>query len=170
MRFPTTAVAARSLIDRKKAERVLVVDLDVHHGNGTAAVFQDDPRVFTFSMHEKDNYPFFKPAGDLDIGLPGGTGDQEYLGLLQEHLPRILGDHRPDAVLYLAGADPYRQDQLGGLGLTVEGLEARDRTVFDACRAGGAAVAVVLAGGYAVNTDDTVRIHANTVRLALSRE
>lgn len=168
--FNDVAAAARHLLDEGRAARVMVVDLDVHHGNGTAAMFADEPRVFTFSMHEEHNYPFVKPPGDLDVGLATGTGDDAYLDELGRHLPRILRAHEPDAVLYLAGADPYRQDQLGGLGLTLEGLEARDRMVLDACRDAGAAVAVVLAGGYAVNTDDTVRIHATTVRLSLEHD
>ena len=160
------AVAARVLQDRGRVERVAVVDLDVHHGNGTAAIFADDPSVFTFSMHQEWNYPAVKPPGDLDVGLEDGTGDEAYLSLLREHLAGILEGHRPELVLYLAGADPYREDQLGGLALTMEGLRQRDRTVFEMCAEAGAAAAVTLAGGYARDTDDTVEIHANTVREA----
>ena len=162
------AVAARVLQERSRVERVAVVDLDVHHGNGTAAIFADDPSVFTFSMHQEWNYPAVKPPGDLDVGLEDGTKDHEYLSLLREHLAGILEGHRPELVLYLAGADPYREDQLGGLALTLEGLRERDRTVFEMCSGAGAAVAVTLAGGYARDTDDTVEIHANTVREARS--
>jgi acetoin utilization deacetylase AcuC-like enzyme len=161
------AVAASTVIAAGEADRVAVVDLDVHHGNGTAHIFRDDPAVFTFSMHEEGNYPAIKPPGDLDVGLDRGTGDAEYLELLERHLPKVLEGHRPELVIYLAGADPYRGDQLGGLALTVEGLRARDRMVVEACRDAGAALAVTLAGGYAFNEDDTVEIHLNTVREAL---
>lgn len=160
------AVAARALQARGKAERIAVVDLDVHHGNGTAAIFADDPSVFTFSMHQEWNYPAEKPPGDLDVGLEDGTGDEAYLELLRRHLAGILPDHRPELVIYLAGADPYRNDQLGGLGLTIEGLRERDRTVLKLSREAGAGVAVTLAGGYAIRTEDTVDIHVNTVREA----
>ena len=160
------AVAARVLQERSRVGRVAVVDLDVHHGNGTAAIFADDPSVFTFSMHQEWNYPAVKPPGDLDVGLEDGTGDEAYLSLLREHLAGILEGHRPELVLYLAGADPYGEDQLGGLALTLEGLRERDRTVFEMCAGAGAATAVTLAGGYARDTDDTVEIHANTVREA----
>jgi len=160
------AVAARALQHRGRVERVAVVDLDVHHGNGTAAIFADDPSVLTFSMHQEGNYPAEKPPGDLDVGLDDGTGDEEYLELLGDLMARVLSDHRPQLVVYLAGADPYRDDQLGGLGLTIEGLRERDRTVFQLSREAGAAVAATLAGGYALRTEDTVEIHANTVREA----
>ncbi len=138
----------------------------MHHGNGTAAIFQGDPDVFTFSMHQQHNYPAWKPPSDLDIGLEDGTGDAEYLALLEQHLPEILARHRPDLVFYLAGADPYRFDQLGGLGLTLEGLRRRDQLVFERATNAGVAVAVSLAGGYALSADDTVEIHCNTVGAA----
>jgi acetoin utilization deacetylase AcuC-like enzyme len=161
------AVAPRVLQARGAVDRVAVVDLDVHHGNGTAAIFAADPSVFTFSMHQEWNYPAEKPPGDLDEGLEDGTGDEAYLDLLRKHMAGILSSHRPDLVLYLAGADPYREDQLGGLALTMEGLRERDRTVFALSREAGAAVAVVLAGGYARRTVDTVRIHVNTLEEAI---
>jgi acetoin utilization deacetylase AcuC-like enzyme len=160
------AVAAADVLRVGRVERVLVVDLDVHHGNGTAAIFARDPRVFTFSMHQQNNYPAEKPRSDLDVGLPDRTGDRVYLDLLAHHLPKILEEHRPQLVLYLAGADPYREDQLGGLSLTREGLRLRDRIVLDASRAAGAGVAITLAGGYARRTADTVEIHASTVEEA----
>ena len=160
------AIAVRGLQRESAAARFAIVDCDVHHGNGTAAIFAGDDDVFTFSMHQQNNYPYLKPPGDLDIGLADGTDDENYLGHLDQHLPRILEDHRPDLVFYLAGADPYRYDQLGGLGLTIDGLERRDRLVFDGCRAAGVPVAVTLAGGYALDTDDTVRIHCGTVAAA----
>ncbi len=161
------AVAAVTLLDEGAVDRVAVVDLDVHQGNGTAAIFADEPRVFTFSMHQERNYPHPKPPSDLDVGLDDRTGDEAYLDLLREHLGEVLDGHEPEAVFYLAGADPYREDQLGGLSLTVEGLRARDAVVFERCRASGAAVAVTLAGGYALRLEDTVAIHVATVEEAL---
>ncbi len=157
------AVAVAALLADESVERVAVVDLDVHHGNGTASIFAGDSRVFTFSMHQQNNYPSLKPPSDLDVGLPDGIGDVAYLDLLDEHLPRVLTP-RSELVFYLAGADPYQQDQLGGLGLSLEGLRRRDRRVLDAARAAGAGVAVVLAGGYALRSGDTVAIHAATVK------
>jgi acetoin utilization deacetylase AcuC-like enzyme len=157
------AVAARALIREGRIERVAVVDLDLHHGNGTAAIFADDPSVLTFSMHQQENYPALKPPSDLDVGLDDRTGDEEYLALLEQHLPRVLDDHAPDVVLYLAGADPYQDDELGGLALTLDGLRLRDRMVLEAARERGIAVAVVLAGGYAYHLEDTVTIHAATI-------
>jgi len=160
------AIAIRVLQREGVVRRAAVVDLDVHHGNGTAAIFRNDDGVFTFSMHQEHNYPAWKPPSDLDIGLEDGAGDEEYLGLLGKHLPELLARHRPDLVFYLAGADPYRFDQLGGLGLTLEGLRRRDEVVFKRATEAGAAVAVCLAGGYAVRSEDTVEIHCNTVRAA----
>ena len=160
------AIAIRMLRRDGTIERALVVDLDVHHGNGTAAIFRDDATVFTFSMHQQHNYPAWKPPSDLDIGLPDGTGDTAYLDALGRHLPEIVGRHRPDLLCYLAGADPYGHDQLGGLALTRDGLRSRDALVLDAARVSGVPLAVVLAGGYAIRQDDTVEIHCNTVRAA----
>lgn len=160
------AIAVRALQREEIVRRAAVVDLDVHHGNGTAMIFRNDPAVFTFSMHQERNYPAWKPASDLDIALEDGTGDAEYLALLEQHLPDLLARHRPDLVFFLAGADPYRFDQLGGLGLSIDGLRRRDALVFERARDAGAAVAVCLAGGYALRTDDTVEIHCNTVRAA----
>ncbi|MFW6083845.1 MAG: histone deacetylase [Gemmatimonadota bacterium] len=164
------AVAARTLLDEGAVERVGVIDLDVHHGNGTAAIFADDPAVFTFSMHQENNYPALKPDGDLDVGLRDRIGDDDYLAILDRHLTRMLDGRAFDLVFFLAGADPYREDQLGGLGLTVDGLRARDRLVLGACRRRGVPVAVTLAGGYAFDTDDTIEIHCNTVREAAACE
>ncbi len=160
------AIAIRVLQREGVVRRAAVVDLDVHHGNGTAAIFRNDDDVFTFSMHQERNYPTSKPPSDLDIGLEDRAGDEVYLGLLEKHLPELLARHRPDLVFYLAGADPYRFDQLGGLGLTLEGLRRRDEVVFKRASEAGAAVAVCLAGGYAVRSEDTVEIHCNTVRAA----
>lgn len=161
------AMTASTVLERGLAERIAVVDLDVHHGNGTAAIFKDEPRVFTFSMHQENNYPALKPRGDLDVGLADGTDDDQYLDLLSHHLTTVLDDFRPDLILYLAGADPYRQDQLGGLRLSMEGLKARDEMVVGSAAVSDIPVAATLAGGYAVNTDDTVEIHCNTVKVVL---
>lgn len=160
------AVAIRVLRHEGVIRRALVIDLDVHHGNGTAAIFAGDPTVFTFSMHQQANYPAVKPPSDVDLSLRDGTGDDEYLALLGQHLPAIVARHRPDLACYLAGADPYEHDQLGGLALTLEGLERRDRLVFTALAASRVPVAVSLAGGYAVHVADTVEIHRRTVRAA----
>ena len=160
------AVAIRQLTKEGAIKRSMVVDLSVHQGNGTAAIFADDDAVFTFSMHQHRNYPAVKPSGDLDIGLGDRTGDAAYQSHLKNQLPKILDLHKPDLVVYLAGADPYEDDQLGDLWLTLDGLRRRDEIVMDLCREAGIPVAVTLAGGYANRTDDTVGIHCNTVRAA----
>lgn len=155
------AVAARIARRDRLARKVLVVDVDLHQGNGTAAVFRNDETVFTFSIHQENNYPL-KQESDLDIGLPDGTGDDEYLARLSEVLPALRERVRPDLVLYVAGADPYEEDQLGGLALTREGLRTRDRLFFDTFVAEGIPAAVTLAGGYARDLADTVAIHTAT--------
>ncbi|MFQ6045466.1 MAG: histone deacetylase [Gemmatimonadales bacterium] len=160
------AVAIRMLRRDRLVDRCMVIDLDVHHGNGTAAIFADEPEVFTFSVHQEHNYPMWKPPSDLDIGLADGTGDAEYMSRLEAHLPRVVRRHRPELAFYLAGADPYAEDQLGGLRLTIDGLRRRDQFVLDTLRREGTAVAVTLAGGYARNQDDTIEIHCNTAREA----
>jgi acetoin utilization deacetylase AcuC-like enzyme len=163
------AIAVRALQDEGGVRRSVIVDLDVHQGNGTASIFAGDAEVFTFSMHQENNYPARKPASDLDIGLPDRTGDAAYLALLEENLPRILQTHRPQLAFYLAGADPWEGDQLGGLALTRAGLRQRDDTVLRLTGEAGVPVAIVLAGGYAHSPDDTVEIHCNTVRAARAR-
>jgi acetoin utilization deacetylase AcuC-like enzyme len=160
------AIAVRTLMYEGTIERALVVDCDVHHGNGTAAVFRDEPDVFTFSIHQEHNYPAWKPPSDLDLGLADGTGDEEYLALLEQQLPAVLERLHPDLVFYLAGADPYEHDQLGGLHLTLAGLRRRDETVLKLAGAADVPVAVTLAGGYAWRFEDTVEIHCGTVRAA----
>jgi len=164
--FNDIAVAVRTLQRSRRLERAAVVDCDVHHGNGTAAIFRDDPSVFTFSIHQQHNYPLVKPSSDLDIALADGTRDEEYLARLREALPVIMRSD-PQLIVYVAGADPFLDDRLGGLSLTFDGLRRRDRMVLDASRAAGAAVAIVLAGGYAVDVEDTVQVHVNTVSEAL---
>ncbi len=161
--FNDVAVAVRRLQRAGRLDRAAIVDCDVHHGNGTAVVFGRDPSVFTFSIHQQHNYPFFKPLSDLDIGLNDGTGDREYLAKLDPALTVVMQSN-PQLVVYLAGADPFHGDRLGGLALTLEGLRLRDRAVIQAARAAGAALVVVLAGGYAVDVEDTVEAHVGTVR------
>lgn len=159
--FNDVAVAIRVLSGRGAIARAAVIDLDVHHGNGTAFIFDGTAEVFTFSMHQEHNYPAEKPRGSLDIGLPDGTGDATYLERLGTALPAVFAS-APDLVFYLAGADPYEDDQLGGLALSKAGLRARDKLVLQACRDARVAVVVLLAGGYARRLDDTVDIHVAT--------
>ncbi len=159
------AIAVRALQASGEAARLAVLDLDVHHGNGTSAILGADPGVFTASLHQEHNYPGVKPKSSLDVGLEDGTGDAAYLAALAGPLERCLA-FRPDVLFYLAGADPYEHDVLGGLGLTKAGLRARDRRVFVAAKDAGVPVAVTLAGGYAAQPADTVEIHAATVEVA----
>ncbi|MGH9311641.1 MAG: histone deacetylase family protein [Vicinamibacterales bacterium] len=165
--FNDAAVAIRRLQRDRAIRRAAVVDCDVHHGNGTAMIFGRDADVFTFSIHQQQNYPVWKPPSDLDIGLADGTRDTGYLAKLEGALQAVVA-HRPEVVAYLAGADPFKEDQLGGLSLTKEGLRRRDRMVFDACSAAGVPVFVTLAGGYARRVEDTVDIHVATVEEAIS--
>ena len=153
--------------ESKGIRRAAVVDCDVHHGNGTSMIFERDAGVFTFSIHQQLNYPFFKPRGDLDIGLEDEAGDERYLEALAGALPRVMAS-RPELIVYLAGADPYEGDRLGGLKLTKAGLAARDRLVIDAAGAAGVPLATVLAGGYAADVGDTVDIHSATVAAMLA--
>ena len=173
--FNDVAVAVRD-VQARGLERVAIVDLDVHHGNGTAFIFNprgsvvprgedDAPSVFTFSMHQQSNYPMWKPAGSLDIGLPDGTGDSRYLRELERALPAVMASG-PECVFYLAGADPYEDDQLGGLRLTREGLRRRDRMVIECVGAADLPLVITLAGGYARHVEDTVAIHAATIEEA----
>ena len=168
------AVAARAVQAEGLAGRVMVVDLDVHQGNGTAAIFTDDSSVFTFSVHQEDNYPV-KEQSDRDVSLPSWNprrpGSAEvtdglYLELLGPIVDEILDSFRPDLLLYQAGADPYEQDQLGGFLLTLDGLARRDQVVFEACALRGIPHAVTLGGGYALDVRDTVSVHVETVRAA----
>jgi acetoin utilization deacetylase AcuC-like enzyme len=163
--FNDVAVAVR-VLQQHGLTRAAIVDLDVHHGNGTAFIFESDPQVFTFSMHQQHNYPMWKPRGSLDIGLADGTGDAAFLDQLDRALPDVLA-HGPQCVFYLAGADPYEDDQLGGLRLTKDGLRRRDRRVIEAVRRAGIPLVICLAGGYARRVDDTVDIHVATIEEAL---
>lgn len=157
------AVALRRLQRDGAIRRAMVVDCDVHQGNGTAAIFAGDRSVFTLSIHQFNNYPSEKPPSSLDIHLPDGTGDAEYLNRLEPEYVAALEVFMPELVLYVAGADPYLEDQLGGLSLTLEGLRERDRQVIWQAQRRGIPVAVVLAGGYSEKAEDTVIIHENTV-------
>ncbi len=161
------AIGIRKLQKEGRIQKSLVVDCDLHHGNGTAAIFSDDRDVYTFSIHQQNNYPQFKPHSNLDIGLEDRTSDDIYLANLKENIPPIINNFRPDLLIYVAGADPYKRDQLGGLALSIEGLRLRDELVIGKAREKNVPVAVVLAGGYAVNVNDTVTIHTNTIKTAL---
>ncbi len=165
--FNDVAVAIR-VLQRHGIERIAVVDLDVHHGNGSSFIFESDSRVFTFSMHQQHNYPMWKPRGSLDIGLPDGTHDETYLKELERALPIVMASD-PQCVFYLAGADPYEDDQLGGLRLTREGLRLRDRLVMDIVSAAGIPLVITLAGGYARKVEDTVAIHVATIAEATKK-
>lgn len=160
--FNDVAVAVRVLQRDGLVDRAAIVDLDVHHGNGTAFIFESDPRVFTFSMHQQHNYPMWKPRGSLDIGLADGTSDAAFLDGLARALPAVMASG-PQCVFYLAGADPYKDDQLGGLRLTQDGLRRRDRLVIGTVRRAGIPLAILLAGGYARRVEDTVAIHVATI-------
>ena len=151
-----------------RVRRAAIVDLDVHQGNGTHAIFAGDQSVFTFSMHGGRNYPFHKVPGSLDIEFPDGTGDDEYLARLGDALPRVLHAAAPDVVVYLAGADAHERDRLGRLRLTFHGLARRDAMVLDACRAVGIPVAITIAGGYGRDIAEAVEVHVRTVKVALS--
>lgn len=164
--YNDVAVAIRVLQRDGLIRRAAVVDADVHQGNGTAFIFDGDPSVFTFSIHQEHNYPHVKPRGSLDVGLPDGTDDREYLHALERALPAVFAS-RPDLVLYVAGADPYLEDQLGGLCLTYEGLRGRDFLVLSSAREAGIPVVIVFAGGYARRVEDTAAIHVATIEEAV---
>jgi len=164
--FNDIAVSIRMLQAERSIRRALVVDLDVHQGNGTAAVFAGDDDVFTFSMHGERNFPFRKQRSSLDVGLPDGAGDDVYLDVLARHLPRVLEVSRPDIVYYQAGVDPLAEDTLRRLSLTHTGLEERDTFVLEATRRSGVPVVVTLGGGYSRPLEASVRAHIGTYRAA----
>ncbi len=166
--FNDVAVAARALQAERRVGRVVVLDLDVHQGNGTASIFREDDSVFTLSVHGANNFPFRKEAGDLDVELPDGTGDDAFLEAVDRGVRTALG-RGGDLAFYVAGADPFEGDRLGRLAVTKAGLAARDERVFDLCAGAGVPVAVVMSGGYARDVTDTVDIHETTVRAASRR-
>jgi acetoin utilization deacetylase AcuC-like enzyme len=166
--FNDVAVAARVLQRDHLAQRVAIVDCDVHQGNGTAAIFSGDANVFTLSLHGAKNFPFRKEASHLDIEFDDGTGDDPYLTSLERAIEFVLLTHNPDVVFYLAGADPYEGDRLGRLKLTIDGLQQRDEIVLTRCHRAGLPVVITMSGGYAPDVDAIVGIHTNTIQTAVS--
>src|SRR5882757_1499641 len=160
------AIAIRRLQSDGLVKKAIVVDTDVHHGNGTAHIFRDDDSVFTLSIHQENNYPAHKPPSNVDLDMADRVDDDEYLDALVPAVQKALDDFRPELLFYVGGADPFCEDQLGGLSLTKNGLKERDRRVFEEARRRGIPVATALAGGYAKRVEDTVRIHVNTILAA----
>ncbi len=167
--FNDSAVAARAMQAEGRVQRVLIIDCDVHQGNGTAAIFAADPTVFTFSIHGAKNFPFRKESSDLDVALEDKADDATYLAALEQGLATALRYAQADLVIYLAGADPYMGDRLGRLALSKVGLAARDRLVFNYCQAARLPIAIAMAGGYAPNVADIVDIHFETLKIAVER-
>jgi len=168
--FNDSVIAARAMQAEERAQRVVILDCDVHQGDGTAAIAADDPTIFTLSIHSEQNFPLHKERSDLDIGLDDETGDEAYLEALQAGVRRALHLAHADLAIYVAGADPYEDDLLGRLALSKAGLAERDRVVFELCRRASIPVATVTAGGYARRIRDTVEIHLQTVRIAAEME
>lgn len=164
--FNDSAIAARLMQAERRVQRVAIVDLDVHQGNGTAVILAHDDSVFTLSLHAEHNYPFKKERSDLDVALPDGTGDAVYLAALGNALSALFARFSPELIIYLAGADPHEGDRLGRLTLSMQGLAARDRMVFDNARERNIPVAVSMAGGYGKNIQDTVAVHVQTIAIA----
>jgi len=160
------AIGSRYLQNKNLAKKILIVDLDVHQGNGTAEIFQDDDSVFTFSMHGKNNYPFKKEQSDLDIALENDTNDATYLEVLKNTLPRLIEEQQPDFIYYLCGVDVIASDKLGKLGMSVDGCKARDRFVLQQCNTNNIPVMCSMGGGYSPDIKTIVDAHANTFRLA----
>ncbi|MEM9077608.1 MAG: histone deacetylase [Bacteroidota bacterium] len=160
------AIGAKYLQEKKLANKILIVDLDVHQGNGTAEIFQNDDAVYTFSMHGKGNYPFKKETSDLDISLEKGTKDEEYLSILRETLSQLLKQLKPDFIFYLCGVDVLSTDKLGTLGMTLDGCKERDRFVLQSCFEHGIPVQCSMGGGYSPEIKTIIEAHANTFRLA----
>lgn len=164
--FNDAAVAIRVLQAERRIERAVVLDLDVHQGNGTAAISEGDPSVFTLSVHGEKNFPFEKETSDLDLPLPDGTGDDVFLAAVETGIRRALGVINAEVAIYIAGADPFAGDKLGRMNVSKQALAERDRLLFDLCAAAGVPVAVVMGGGYAEDVEDTVDVHLATVRAA----
>lgn len=164
--FNDVAVAARAMQDEKRVKRVVIVDCDVHQGNGTAAIFANDPTVYTFSIHGQKNFPFHKELSDLDIALPDGCSDECFLDALHPAVEQAVEQARAELAIYIAGADPFEGDTLGRLSLSKRGLAKRDAIILECCRSAGLPIAIVMGGGYARSVEDTVDIHLETLRLA----
>lgn len=164
--FNDSAIAARAMQAEGRVRRLVILDCDVHQGNGTAAILRDDATIFTFSIHGARNFPLRKEISDLDVALDDGTTDDDYLAALDDGVRRALERANAELAIYLAGADPFKGDRFGRMALTKEGLARRDELVFERCRAAGLPMAVTMAGGYAPAVDDIVDIHLQTVRLA----
>lgn len=164
--FNDQAISANYLLEKKLAKRILIIDLDVHQGNGTAEIFENNPNVFTFSMHGKNNYPFKKETSDLDIELDDGISDEAYLSILKETLPKLIIAHQPDFIFYLSGVDVLATDKLGKLGLTINGCKERDRFVLKTCKTNIIPVVCSMGGGYSADIKIIIEAHANTFRLA----
>jgi len=160
------AIAANYLLHNQLAFSILIIDLDVHQGNGTAEICEHNPKVFTFSMHGANNFPFRKERSDLDLALPDGTGDEEYLILLKHHLPKLIDQQKPDFIFYLSGVDILASDKLGKMALTKEGCRERDLFLFEQCRNNNIPVQVSMGGGYSPDIRDIVEAHCNTFRIA----
>ncbi|PKQ66039.1 histone deacetylase family protein [Raineya orbicola] len=160
------AIASNYLIENNLAKRILIVDLDVHQGNGTAEIFRNTPKVFTFSMHGEKNYPLQKEQSDLDVPLPDKITDEPYLKILQNTLPQIIDKHQPEFIFYIAGVDVLHTDKLGRLGLSLEGCKTRDRLVLETCKRNQIPLAISMGGGYSERIADIVEAHCNTFRLA----
>jgi acetoin utilization deacetylase AcuC-like enzyme len=167
--FNDVAIAARVMQAERSARRIVILDCDVHQGNGTAAIFVGDPTVFTFSIHGEKNFPFHKEQSDMDIAMPDGSGDEIYLEALQLGVQSAIDLANADLAVYIAGADPFAGDRLGRLALTKAGLEERDRQVLNACQGAGLPIAIVMGGGYARKVEDIIDIHLQTIRLAVDR-
>lgn len=160
------AIGASYLLQKKLTSKILIIDLDVHQGNGTAEIFQNNPKVFTFSVHGKTNYPFKKEVSDLDIPLLTGTGDEEYLGIIKEFVPKLIESEKPDFIFYLSGVDILDSDKLGNLSCTLEGCKKRDEIVFSNCEKFQIPVQCSMGGGYSPEIKTIINAHTNTYRIA----
>ena len=161
------AIASRYLLDNHLAKQILIVDLDVHQGNGTAEIFQNDDRVFTFSMHGEKNYPMHKEKSDLDIALPDYTGDEDFLRILRKELPQLIQRVKPDFIFFLSGVDVLENDKLGRLAMTIDGCRWRDEVVFELCHQHQIPIAVAMGGGYSRQLPRIIDAHVNTFRTAI---
>lgn len=160
------AIGAQYLLDKNLASKILIIDLDVHQGNGTAEIFQNNPNVFTFSVHGKSNYPFKKEASDLDVALPDKTGDEEYLRIINNTVPELIQREKPDFIFYLSGVDILDSDKLGKLGCSIEGCKKRDEIIFSLCHRLGIPVQCSMGGGYSPEIKTIIEAHTNTYRIA----